>query len=293
MGQRIYKGFMIGLALIFSTLLFAVPATLAGGWAVITLDQLPAQVVAGQPITLGFVVRQHGRWPMAELTPQLTAVHAATHRSLTVAAQPEGEIGHYAATLTLPEAGQWDWSIQAFTMDQLMPPLTVLATAPSPNVERKIPQFWSILIGTAGIIGAVGTSLAWWRKRNGWAASLVLVTLVAGGAGFVSAANQPTEPVLAVDPVTLAEKGQHLFMAKGCITCHQHSAMKSSQQYFSLDIGKDLTNLSATPAYLRPWLKNPAALKPNTQMPNLDLSHDEIEALIAFLIGPQPDGAAQ
>jgi cytochrome c1 len=34
---------------------------------------------------------------------------------------------------------------------------------------------------------------------------------------------------------------------------------------------------------VRVWLKDPPALKPDTQMPNLGLSSEEIEALIAFL----------
>ena len=41
-------------------LLFVVPSALAGGWAVVTLDQLPAEVRQGQSLRLGFMVRQHG-----------------------------------------------------------------------------------------------------------------------------------------------------------------------------------------------------------------------------------------
>jgi cytochrome c2 len=35
---------------------------------------------------------------------------------------------------------------------------------------------------------------------------------------------------------------------------------------------------------LRKWLKDPAAMKPSTQMPNLGLSDEDIEDLIAFLL---------
>jgi len=41
-------------------LFLLVPTTLAGGWAVVTLDELPAQVVAEKSVTIGFMVRQHG-----------------------------------------------------------------------------------------------------------------------------------------------------------------------------------------------------------------------------------------
>jgi cytochrome c oxidase subunit 2 len=45
----------------------------------------------------------------------------------------------------------------------------------------------------------------------------------------------------------------------------------------------NLTTVKADPEYLRRWLANPSALKPNTEMPNLGLSETEIDALVAFL----------
>ena len=45
----------------------------------------------------------------------------------------------------------------------------------------------------------------------------------------------------------------------------------------------DLTTYRWSADYLRTWLKDPAAVKPGTDMPNLGLKRDEIEALIAFL----------
>jgi ABC-type sugar transport system substrate-binding protein len=47
-------------AVVVLAMLFATVAQ-AGGWAVITLDDLPRQIVAKQPFTIGFTVRQHGR----------------------------------------------------------------------------------------------------------------------------------------------------------------------------------------------------------------------------------------
>ena len=49
----------IALALLLSVVL-AIPA-FAGGWAIITLDELPTGVVAGEPLTIGFTVLQHGK----------------------------------------------------------------------------------------------------------------------------------------------------------------------------------------------------------------------------------------
>jgi len=50
-----------------------------------------------------------------------------------------------------------------------------------------------------------------------------------------------------------------------------------------VDIGPNLSNFSADPEYLRGWLRNPASVKPKTEMPALQLSDSEIDALIAFL----------
>ena len=50
----------------------------------------------------------------------------------------------------------------------------------------------------------------------------------------------------------------------------------------------DLTNVRLNADYLRQWLNDPSALKPDTAMPTLGLKSDEIEALIAFLKTNQP-----
>jgi hypothetical protein len=123
MSSRTYIS--LGLALLLA-LVFAFPA-FAGGWAVITLDELPTDVVAGQPLTIGFTVRQHGVRPLDGLYPTVIA-SLLTENPLTVQAEADGSPGHYTATFTFPKAGDWEWSIQAFTMDQRMPTLRVAAS---------------------------------------------------------------------------------------------------------------------------------------------------------------------
>ncbi len=118
----------MGMALLLA-LAAAIPA-FAGGWAVITLDELPMDVVAGEPLTVGFTVRQHGRTPMDGLEPTITA-HLYKEEFFEVEAEPGGKPGHYTATLTFPREGDWNWSIQAFSMDQPMPVLSVAAPVAS------------------------------------------------------------------------------------------------------------------------------------------------------------------
>ena len=40
-----------------------------GGWAVITVEHLPESLVVGQPATIAFTVRQHGKTPLSDRSP--------------------------------------------------------------------------------------------------------------------------------------------------------------------------------------------------------------------------------
>jgi hypothetical protein len=76
-----------------------------GGWAVITVDDLPQTLAVGQPIGIGFMVRQHGVTPLDRLTPTIFASddkHEASE--VRVSAIPSGPAGHYVATLVVPQS---------------------------------------------------------------------------------------------------------------------------------------------------------------------------------------------
>jgi cytochrome c1 len=81
--------------------------------------------------------------------------------------------------------------------------------------------------------------------------------------------------------------GQALFTAKGCATCHLNRRAAVAPGDCCGGVGPDLSTYTNDPAFLRRWLTNPAAVKPGTQMPNLNLAPTEIEALIAFLNAPR------
>lgn len=276
------------------SLVFAIPA-FAGGWAVITLDELPAGVAAGEPLTVGFTVRQHGRTPMSGLEPTITAMSSPEDRFI-VYAQPDGKPGHYTAALTFPKEGDWEWSIQAFTMDQPMPVLRV--AAPGAAIQPVIKTDSSpaavpwLMIVRASVFGAAlaGLVIAI-RRRSRAAAALAGLCLLAGIGTFMTgaaAAEAAAQGKLsaggAVSSVSQAEQGEQLFVAKGCITCHINNKVERASEYWTIDVGApNLTNFSASPEVLHVRLKDPAAAKSDTNMPNLHLSEAEIEALIAFI----------
>lgn len=242
--------------------LIMVTPVFAGGWAVVTLDELPGQVIAGQPIQTGFTVRQHGRTLRDDLVPIIRLERADKKDSFTVTAKRQGASGHYVATLTFPSAGTWDWKIdieQFGMITQPMPQLSVLAAAPA-NDGR---------VAAASSPRAPATSLP------AFLAALLRWFETARAANNASSAA-PSGP---------AHLGRDLFLAKGCVMCHRHDAVREARQaidYFE-GIGPDLTHLKLDADYLRRWLNNPSAIKKGTQMPTLGLSGEEIEALIAFL----------
>jgi len=287
----------MGLTLLL-VLSFAVPV-FAGGWAVITLDALPTGVVAGEPLTIGFTVLQHGKTPMIGLDPTITAT-LYKDEQLTFFAEPEGKPGHYTATLTFPKEGDWAWSIQAFTMDQAMPVLNVaapVAVSASQPVVKTDPETASIspllIVRVLALtIGAVGLVVAF-RRKSRVAVALTVFCLLVGIASFimgtsqtpeVEAQSKPSSEAFSDSSISQIELGRQLFIAKGCIICHVNSKAASASEYWTIEMGAtNLSKFSAHPDVLRMRLKDPSSVKSDTQMPKLELSDAEIEALIVFI----------
>ncbi len=276
--------------------ILALPA-LAGGWAVITLDAFPEDVSAGQQVSVGFTVLQHGRTPMHGLTPLISFRNPESGETRSVVAESEGPTGHYVAAFTLPSAGNWEWSIEAFTVAQPMPALVVAAPAmpdiSAANLPAETPaKQSSLIIGLAGIALA-GLALAYaLRRRSRWALAVVALGLLISGAGFARAgltsasARSPviSQPPAEQAPAASIETGETLFVAKGCLTCHRNDRVDGRYTVFTTEIGPDLTAFKTSSEYLHLWLSNPASVKPGTEMPDLQLSEAEIEALAAFIL---------
>ncbi len=100
------------LTLLLPVLLTApVMAAAVGGWASITVEDLPDHLVAGQPAELAFIVRQHGVSPLRGLKPTVTA--RSGRREVEAAAAEIGKPGRYTARITVPEPGEWTVTIQS------------------------------------------------------------------------------------------------------------------------------------------------------------------------------------
>src|SRR5262245_48971732 len=116
---------------VFSILLMSafVTIALAGGWATITLKDFPEYSVAGKPLNLVFIVRQHGQTPLGGLQPSVRA-KSTSGLAATAAAKPAGGHGEYAAVLSLPQAGDWTITIASGFNDSAttLPNLKVIAS---------------------------------------------------------------------------------------------------------------------------------------------------------------------
>jgi hypothetical protein len=280
-----------GLALLL-ILVFAFPA-FAGGWAVITLDELPSNVVVEGQRANGCVDRGRGGTLKNGLAPTVTT--QLRGEQIVVPAEADGKPGHYTATLTFPREGNWEWSIQAFTMDQPMPALTVTAstvdsesqpTSKTPSKPASISPLLMVSVLAFGI-ALVGLFLAFQRKSR-VAGALAALCLMFGIGTFVTGAATPAveaQGEKALDASSSrVEMGRQLFLAKGCITCHYNSRAADRNEYWTIEIGApDLSNYSAHPEVLLIRLKDPTAAKSDTRMPDLSLKQIEIEALIAFI----------
>jgi mono/diheme cytochrome c family protein len=120
---------------------FTLPALLVlpligayGGWAAITVEDLPDYGVARQAMNLTFTVRQHGVEKLKNLEPRVEA-RASGGATASAAAQPGKEAGQYTARLVLPQAGEWTITIHSGFLNTrvtLVAMQVIEPTAPAP-----------------------------------------------------------------------------------------------------------------------------------------------------------------
>ncbi|MGB2716638.1 MAG: cytochrome c [Vicinamibacterales bacterium] len=211
----------IRVALVAAAILAAASTMRAGGWAVITLQQLPDLIQAGQTVPLTFTVRQHGVTPLGGLSPRVEASAGGARVSAAAVAGPQ--TGQYTANLTLPNRGEWSITIHS----------------------------------------GFGNS------------KLTLLPVTAVDSNGLSRAAAPS-------PIEL---GRHLFVAKGCVTCHSNALNTPND---TLNVGPVLIAKKYRDEFLARVLENPSATLPPSRltvgaMPNLNLLPKEIAALVAFI----------
>lgn len=92
----------------------------------------------------------------------------------------------------------------------------------------------------------------------------------------------------ATSPESLVAQGEMIFRTRGCLGCHTIAGVSEIGT-----VGPELTHVGSrdliaqtipySPENLRTWLTNPHEIKPGTQMPNMNLNAQELDAVVAFL----------
>ncbi len=121
----------------------AVPAVM-GGWAVLTMHELPTSLTVGQPTTLTFTMRQHGEVLMAGRAPVVTVRSGPglLGARQEIAAERARERGVYRVTFTPSEPGDARVTVDADFYGYQAPllPIAVVArgaTSPTQSAEVR------------------------------------------------------------------------------------------------------------------------------------------------------------
>jgi cytochrome c oxidase subunit 2 len=109
-------------------------------------------------------------------------------------------------------------------------------------------------------------------------------------AQFEAWAAQEAKPAAQAPVGSLAAQGAQIFASGACVGCHTVNGVKNAAGI----VGPNLTHFGDRTTFagatfpndrqdLESWLRNPPAMKPGADMPNLHLTQDQIDALIAYL----------
>ena len=145
----------------------------AGGWAVASLDAVPAPA-AGESTDVGFTVLQHGETPVldADVGIELVLADGSTQFFAAVA---DGVPGHYVATVTFPETpGSYEWnarmgwfgSHELGSVEVAAPTASTDGSASSGSIWPDVR--WLVLAASIvlGVIAVVDTVVTRRRRRT-------------------------------------------------------------------------------------------------------------------------------
>jgi len=125
--------------LAMAVLLIAATPTAFGGWAVVTLQEVPEYLEVGKPTTLSFKIRQHGETLVADRSPTVTLRKADGFLSRLfgrnrVTAVKGSEPGLYEATITPSDTGDVSVTIDTdlFRWKVELLPFRVVAAGETP-----------------------------------------------------------------------------------------------------------------------------------------------------------------
>ena len=146
---------------------------LAGGWAQVTVPDLPTDPPAGEETTIELNVLQHG--VTAVSWPQITviATNEATDEVAAAQAKASGPEGHYTAEITFPSEGEWTLSfvsqelVMEGTATLSVGPAIVAAPAPAAANSSGIDLMPVALVLMLALFAAIAIAAVAMRSRDG------------------------------------------------------------------------------------------------------------------------------
>lgn len=158
--NRAFRMWMCLLTVAVCVLGFGSAAT-AGGWAVSTLDEIPVPI-AGEPIDVGFTIRQHGVRPI-DLTEDVgITITKVGGTAIYFPAAGDGTVGHHVARIEFPSVGQYQWSIrqggfaeQDLGLIDVGAPTTIVDTGSSSGSLQYIALGGALLFGLVALTDMV------------------------------------------------------------------------------------------------------------------------------------------
>jgi hypothetical protein len=154
---------LVALGMVLAVAMGASGVASAGGWVVISLDSTPV-FRAGVPTEIGFRVLRHGvnlenpEINGAQMNVVLTAPDGTQTR---FDVEPSGAVGHHVATVTVPEAGTYDWRVTGPSFMDAELGSIVVEPASGGTRGSDSSAVWPILQwGTAGLAVAMAALVA-------------------------------------------------------------------------------------------------------------------------------------
>lgn len=135
---------------VFAALLTA--TVYAGGWVIVTIRDLPEDVIAGNPVRITFMARAHGVSPLGTLNPEITA--RSGNEIVKASAVATKIMGEYEATLRLPAAGRWTIEVDTiFYNHSILTELKVRPIGSAPPKALAPAEVGERLFAAKGCVG--------------------------------------------------------------------------------------------------------------------------------------------
>lgn len=138
----------------------AIPtAALAGGWAIASFDNVPAEFRAGSTYDLEYTILQHGQTPVDVGSSQVRFVDSKG-TVVELDAVATGEPGRYAVSVTIPEAGSWHWSVTMGDFGDHEMGTVDVASATAAAATTGSALRWLLPIALVLVLGMVAVQVA-------------------------------------------------------------------------------------------------------------------------------------